>query len=959
MANTSTYKPTGTVLSPFDDSGKLKLASIAMPVFKEFKASGTVNADMLTNLSKNYNIGLFELTKYLLELVNEQADVTTNKIKSELYSLANAIVSDLSKMETTFDIDTFKTQIYDLIKQLFDSNAEEIVKKIDDLKNQFSETEDDSKKEDDKQQKLKAANDISAQLASLQSYVSSQFAILNKNVQLAIEKSLKIQSLVKPNKQKKKEQATLNKTLDRLNKFMDNFFDNLMLHIEPFVNELLKYTKKIVNKLMTYTMSWLLTNVALLGLIFVLLIKIIAKPLAEIMQPILDFVSNVVNKVLDFLTPIRDSILIPLAQFILTALKSVFENVLEPLLKGIGTVAYDLGVALGKLVVGIADFFVDVLLPFLRDKVMPILGKVLDWTFKLLELISPVIEPLGRFLAKALMDILNQIQFAWDKVVMPIIKGITTFLAIIVNIGRYIWAKLRSVLPKWMGGDGGKSLQELEDDFAGAVENATDQNLKGVNASMDPKQMTIESEIAILIRQISNGELFAKIANTVVDAIQKSPIISRLLTSITDGITKFTDTLKIFVNKIDPIIDSIVQSIEKISDAIAKAIKPLAKSIADAIEEFADTFEDIGDEIEDAIERISKSICDAIAEISGAIEDIGDEIEDAIERISKALANSIEEITEALKPILESIGKTIDQILSNVNDLITDLRKSLSDISNSVVDVMSEIKTSIADIKDAIVRSIDRITTGILELPGKIFDKIMAGIKAILNVGKMVKDAAVNAGKAVLGGAKNLWNKITGNKDEVKLTTDQMFEKIVIAFDEIKNNANQLSTLISVTLQNMISAILNSINGIVTSITELPVKLVTGITSSITDIGKGVYNTISDSISGTAKTIANWFSFDSDKLEVNPPKIDTVVLNTANVDGINTEVTLDNDTENKTSIDDVNQNIAGLYEFLKPFADATRQNFELILQKLDEKPSLMPIPLMNTDAGSTALLENY
>jgi len=46
---------------------------------------------------------------------------------------------------------------------------------------------------------------------------------------------------------------------------------------------MLTFTKKIVNKLMTHITKWLLANVVLIGLIFAIIIKLIAKPLMEIL----------------------------------------------------------------------------------------------------------------------------------------------------------------------------------------------------------------------------------------------------------------------------------------------------------------------------------------------------------------------------------------------------------------------------------------------------------------------------------------------------------------------------------------------------------------------------------------------------------------------------------------------------------------------------------------------------
>ena len=163
--------------------------------------------------------------------------------------------------------------------------------------------------------------------------------------------------------------------------------------------------------------------------------------------------------------------IIPLGEFVLKALKSIFELVLEPFLRGIGTVAEALGTALGKLIIGIADFFVDTLLPFLRDHLVPILGSILDcikelfdaikpWikpivdtimpilvsvldtVRQLFELLKPVIVELGKFLAGVFMDVLNAVGWTYDNVVKPIAGAIGKFIKIVMNIGRWLMDKL-------------------------------------------------------------------------------------------------------------------------------------------------------------------------------------------------------------------------------------------------------------------------------------------------------------------------------------------------------------------------------------------------------------------------------------------------------------------------------------------------------------------------------------
>ena len=115
----------------------------------------------------------------------------------------------------------------------------------------------------------------------------------------------------------------------------------------------------------------------------------------------MDFVDDIFTKLITFLTPIRD--------FLLGVLQDTWNIIKAPfevLMKGIGTVAEALGTALGKLIIGIADFMVDTLLPFLRDHLLPIFGAILDIIKLFFEAMKPWIEPLVNVVMAALVAII-------------------------------------------------------------------------------------------------------------------------------------------------------------------------------------------------------------------------------------------------------------------------------------------------------------------------------------------------------------------------------------------------------------------------------------------------------------------------------------------------------------------------------------------------------------------------
>ena len=233
----------------------------------------------------------------------------------------------------------------------------------------------------------------------------------------------------KKKKKPTKDEIKLSKMIDKVNDFIDNFFDNMLGYVEKFIDKALKFAKKVVNVLMTHIFAWLLVNVALIGLIFGLILKLISKPLMEILQPIMDFVDDIFTKLITFLTPVRD--------FLLTVLKETWNIIKAPfegLMKGIGTVAEALGTALGKLIIGIADFMVDTLLPFLRDHLLPIFGAILDIIKLFFEAMKPWIEPLVNVVMAALVAIIPILQ----RLVMEVGE-------ILIDIAKIIHAPIKFI----------------------------------------------------------------------------------------------------------------------------------------------------------------------------------------------------------------------------------------------------------------------------------------------------------------------------------------------------------------------------------------------------------------------------------------------------------------------------------------------------------------------------------
>ena len=878
MAETSTYKPKGTVLSPYEDSALLKLKSVTQPVLEEFKTSGKVDANALNQLAKTQNANLTEIVKYMLAIINQQSDTTTDKLKSELKSLANSLVTDLKASKdsesekenidnkpksddktdnkavdviapaektdnTALNEDTLTEKVADKLKEQLEKTSSEKDKDttISELKKEFATQEKDDHIQNEKQVEKQQA-DITANIKSLQSYVSKQLESLKKNItgikiklpkitlpklpfpkpvlpkitlpklklpKLELPKfklpKLKLPKLelpkfklpklklfklfnkdknkaidvklvnkikkeilkaidktktfqlkhirepilhammsllglsraanknIIPDKSKKKKhkpsklELSLTKMIAKVNSFIDNFFDNMLSYVDAFLDKVLKSAKRIVNKLMTHILAWLLVNVVLLGIIFALILKFIAKPLMDILKPIMDFIDNIVGKILTFLEPVRD--------FLIRILEPIFKaigNVFVAFFNGIASIADALGKAIGKLVIGIADFMVDTLLPFLRDHLLPVLAVVLDIVKEFFTAIKPWIKPLVDTVLGILQTLLEAIE-PWIK---PLVDVILSTLVAVMDI---------------------------------------------------LKRLIIEV-----------GEI---------------------------------------------LID------------IAKIIHAPIKIIADFFDGFGTNAKKIG-------EKVSE--------------------------IALEIADIVLEIVKELKPYLIDIINTIRlYVIAPLNGLKRWITSQLIQFKNTFW--------------------VPKIG---FEWGSKFGISFPSGLKLTKYY--------------VFLKSESEWNKDAPNAiadpDASKPISELVSDEMSKMQDKIaaEKEAQEAAELAKKLQQKQIEDLLNNQH-----------KL--------------------DDILVVAKDNNTKLVDISSKLGLDVVKLDENVLSPETLD----------DVKDKITIEDLNKGLGTIVDFLRPFADTTRQNFELILQKLDEKPSLMPIPLMNTDAGSTALLENY
>ena len=249
-------------------------------------------------------------------------------------------------------------------------------------------------------------------------------------------------------KKKKKGNPELKSISDAL-KRIEDVISRVEEVFADYIGYLAKNFKKLLDKVKSVFVKWwlgVLIEIIVPTLVIIgALLYLLADPLMKILQPVMDFIENIVGKILDFVAPIRD--------FLLTVLKGTWDIIKAPFegfFRGIGKVAESLGAAIGKLVIGIADFTVDVLMPFLRDVVLPVLGSILNVVKLFFDGFSSIAAEVGKAFGELVVAI--------AKVAKQIVDFATEVVGLLTDIVKIVRKPIQ-MLADFFDGLGSKAKE--------------------------------------------------------------------------------------------------------------------------------------------------------------------------------------------------------------------------------------------------------------------------------------------------------------------------------------------------------------------------------------------------------------------------------------------------------------------------------------------------------------------
>lgn len=809
-------------------------------------------ASLLDEINKNYSSA--ELANVKDAIINAVNDASSNEnadssesadIGSLLQNMQQCIDGSLQerldetvtqlKTDFTTSQNASQTKIDESITQLkdgIDSNQSKLEKKIEDSGSQQSESSDKEPAVD--LEEFVAKTDEEAfneeDLNQIQEFINQQFTLLtglitnvadqlNKNIEAvtnaitSLQNNLNenINSLKPSNKDKKAAKAAksaqkrLTEIIERMDKavakiegFIDNFVKVLIANFATFMNGVFKV-------LFVFFLKLMLGIVIPFLLVVGLALYLLKDPLMEILQPIMDFVERMFDKLLTFLAPIRDfiirtledawkSIVKPFLVWITNAFMKFADNVLIPLFETIASVLKEFFLAIKPWIRPIVNIIFKILKTFL-EAIQPWIVPIVDTIFrilqKLLEAIEPWIEPLVNVIMATLIEIMETIKTvvqilneflkgfkenafaigdAVGKVVLAVVKVVEKIVKlfeevtdILINIAKIINAPIKFVADFFDGfNTNAKKIGEKVSEIALVVADIILKILKALDGAITGiRRFMMQYIVAPLngLRRWINAK-FTSLMNSIWvptfswgDDSGSSTCVGKLWDRIS-GLS---------VNKYYVFLD---KEVPWGSDSGVADPPDANKSVSELINEEMESMEKKLQEEEAAAKQ---------AEVTRALE-----------------RKKIEEMLDNVK-LMENMSKQVEEMYNDFKDPNNKKKIDFSEIITALNEKTDAIKNSIVEMQASLQKMIEEKLAS-----NEMFDKLF----------KDIQDLAINCVNKIIEVTVDIANSVReeffGILDAIYRQSEKMFEmqqemleavvSIKESFDEILEIVRQLPT---------------------------------------------------------------------------------------------------------------------------------------------------------------------
>ena len=271
-----------------------------------------------------------------------------------------------------------------------------------------------------------------------------------------------------------------------------------------------------------------------------------------------------------------------------------------------------------------------------------------------------------------------------------------------------------------------------------------------------------------------------------------------------------------------------------------------------------------------------------------------------------------------IQPLIDSFNNLVGRLKSIWNAFKLDDSKTFLE---NLQEFWKNIKTSIKEWwnQSNLKKTLDSIVEWIKNLPLKIWEKIKSFFGG---VGKAISWAGDK-----LAGGVNAVKNLFSSKDKVK-------DPMQTAIDELNKER-----------ERTIEIDVGAVKDILDIVTEISKLLATTITTELHAVYKSLVPQ-NNTLVNDKPTIES--SYQTIKIihdSTNQTESIEDIVNEANIQ--------ENDKEAKTNI-----KFSNIENFLKTMSLSMNQNFQKIIDKLDDKPNLIPIPMMNPMEGNMAIMEN-
>ena len=516
------------------------------------------------------------------------------------------------------------------------------------------------------------------------------------------------------------------------------------------------------------------------------------------LQPILEYISGTVLLDLRAAWDSLMQMLQPLADFVMGALTSAWQDILIPALEWIA------GTVLPNVMTTMQNLWENVMRPlgdFIGSTLTPIIQFLAD---TLTMLWNMVLVPLGDF-------ILTAFKAAWDGIYTVLNVTVIPLLNLVIATFQFLWDNVLKQVVDWLTATMLPIFQTVFQTVGSVID-----NLKMVFQGVIDFVVgifTLDLTTALEgIRAIFTGvwEAIKTIFGGALDAIQQAlsaawEAISTVASMVWEGISSFFGNIwNAIYTTVSTWLNSVWQSVSDIFNSCWEVVQNIWQTIQNVIQ-VAVMF--IAELFSAAFELITAPFRFIWENCKNTVMSIWESIQDTISTAIEAVKTTLETVMDAIKTVLETIwngiSTTVSTVWNAISSTITTVINAIkavletvwNAISSSITNTVNSIKSTVSSVFSAVQSTVSSIWNGIKSTTTTVWNAVKTAVMTPVNAAKTAVSTAVNSIKSTVSSVFNsvksavtsTWNSI---RNAIGTPINTARDTVKNAIDKIKGFFN-------------------------------------------------------------------------------------------------------------------------------------------------------------------------